>query len=268
MRTFEIKPLSVIIVHYGKDEHLFECLHSLSLSKPRGLVEIIVVNNTNQALGQKLLDSFCAREVFVGQNIGFGSAANRGAREARGEFFFFLNPDTRILLADTLERIIERMGDGENRQAGIIGSGLVGEDYLREHWGGGKAMRLKNLLLKRLFFCTKGKKLNKKELIPVDWVSGASFCIRREDFLSLDGFDESFFLYFEDMDLCLRMGRKKNIYYDGSVDILHYGGKSFSQKREQKRYYFSSQKRYFKKHRPSWESRIIEWLHRMFFSKF
>lgn len=264
MRTFETAPLSIIIVHYGKDKYLFECLHSLSLNKPTGLAEIIVVNNTDTSLKQRFFEFPYVREVFVGKNIGFGSAANRGAKEALGKFLFFLNPDTKIIFSDTLDRIVEKMEIKKDREIGIIGSGLIGRDYLRECWGGGRAMRLRDLLLKRLFFNRKGKNIYKKELVSVDWVSGASFCIRREDFYLLNGFDESFFLYFEDMDLCLRMKRRKNVYYDGSIDILHYGGKSFSQKREQKKHYFSSQKKYFQKHRPKWESKAIELLQNVF----
>lgn len=268
MRTFETEPLSVIIVHYGKDRHLLECLHCLSVSAPTGLVEAIVVNNTKRSLREKLRIFPFAKEIFVGQNIGFGPAVNRGVLDARGKFLFFLNPDARILLADTFERMLQTAVSGVDKRVGIVGGGLVDRAYRREAYGGGKTIRIWDILIKRLSFGVVRDRGLKKQIIPLDWVSGASLCIQKEDFSLLGGFDEEFFLYFEDMDLCARMGKmQKKVYYDGSVDILHYGGKSFSKKENQKRHYFESQKKYFQKHRPAWENWVLNILHRIFLRK-
>lgn len=265
MSTFETMPLSVIIVHYGKDKHLFDCLHSLSVNQPVGSLEVVVVNNTQKRV-QKWLSSFpFAKEVFVGKNIGFGAAGNMGARVSKGKFLFFLNPDTRLLRADMFELVLNRMRDRKEKVS-IFGVGLVTQKYEHELWSGGRAMRLVDIVLKRFFFFKKGIVSRSGEKGSfVDWVSGAAFCVRKEIFLRLEGFDETFFLYFEDMDLCLRA--KKNfggVYYDGSIKILHYGGKSFSAKHIQKKHYFASQKRYFQKHRSLLESELLSRLQRIF----
>lgn len=233
-----------------------------------GPVEIIIVNNTNTALSERFLEFDFIKEVFIGKNIGFGSAANRGAKEAKGEFLFFLNPDAKILLADTFERILTRLQEEKHEEVGVVGGGLIGAKYTRESWGGGKAGTLKDILLKRLFFSIKGDSFKKNEAMYTDWVSGAAFCVRREDFFSFQGFDEGFFLYFEDVDFCLRIGKKKAILYDGSVHILHYGGKSFSERKEQKKQYYLSQKRYFRKHRPNWENTVLDWLQKILLKDF
>lgn len=264
MQTFKTIPLSIIIVHYGKNDHLFECLHSLSISGVATLGEVIIVNNNTKRLPNAFRIFSFIREIALEKNIGFGSAANVGARIANGTRLFFLNPDTRILLADTLDRISQK--GPHQRKKGIIGGGLLNENYHREPWGGGKATRLWDILAKRLFLY-KGTLSYQHKVSTVDWVSGASLSIEKDIFLSVGGFDEKFFLYFEDMDLCLRVARYGAACYDGTIKILHYGGKSFSEKAEQKRHYFTSQKHYFHKHRPHWESRALEWLHTLFLKK-
>ncbi len=265
MLTFEIRPLSVIIVHYGKDEHLFECLHSLSINRPVGSLEVVVVNNTTQRIGDRLEVFPFVKEVFVGKNIGFGAAGNIGAKIAKGEILFFLNPDTKLLRADMFERVLSRIQDTREKIS-IVGVGLITQKYEHESWSGGRATRLMDIILKRLFFFQEGLfSWSGGKSSFVDWVSGAAFCVRKEDFLRLEGFDESFFLYFEDMDLCLRA--KKifgGVYYDGSIKVLHYGGKSFSAKKIQKKHYFTSQKKYFQKHRSAFESKIFTWLQGIF----
>lgn len=250
-------------MHYGESEPLFQCLSSLRLNGSEVLLEVIVVNNMPYPLGECLREYPLVQEIWIGKNIGLGAAANRGAERARGEVLLFLNPDTRLLVADTFDRLVQRVQEGENVH--IVGAKLLGKEYTRESWGGGKKATLASLLKKRLFLLSGDQVPKKDALVSLDWVSGAVLCLPKADFRLLGGFDEAFFLYFEDMDLCLRAGRlKKRVWYDGSIPILHYGGASFSKKSDQKKHYFTSQKIYFKKHRPAWESRTLEWLHRIF----
>lgn len=221
-----------------------------------------MVNNMPEPLGILLKEYPFVREVVIGKNIGLGSAVNRGVEKARGETLLFLNPDTRILFADTLDRLESRV----QKKNGIVAARLIGMNYAQEPWGGGKKTTLGRMAKKRLPFLRGDTVPKSNNLVSVDWVSGAVFCIQKSDFLRVGGFDEDFFLYFEDMDFCVRLKKaKKNIYYDGSLPILHYGGESFSHRGEQKKHYFISQKIYFKKHRPAWENSVLHWLHKIFF---
>jgi len=94
--------------------------------------------------------------------------------------------------------------------------------------------------------------------IPVDWISGAAYMIRKEIFEHAGGFDENFFMYFEDEDLCWRVRELGyEVYYLGNISIIHLEGKSSSKDESRsarshlafkKEIYFPSQDYFFKKH--------------------
>lgn len=112
-------------------------------------------------------------------------------------------------------------------------------------------MTLWDLIGNNIGFQRSKKIWESKEKIPCDWVSGAALFIRRELFQKLGGFDENFFMYYEDIDLCRRAKKiGSEVIHFPVVEIRHFGGKSFLKNSDglQKKYFYNSQDYYFKKH--------------------
>jgi len=189
--------ISVIIVNWNAGAALSECLASLVGYDG---CEVILVDNgssdgsTDAARGRH-------RDVAVlplGQNLGFGAGANRGAERARGEVVVFLNPDA-CLLPGALRTLVDALLLTPG--AGIAGGGLVDE---RGRWQPAAARfgPLRHLLLDT----TVGRLPARRRRVPypVDWVYGTFLAVRRDLFRHLGGFDARYFMYGEDLDLCYR----------------------------------------------------------------
>jgi GT2 family glycosyltransferase len=259
------RPLfSFILVNFRSAGALAECLDSLEkIGPPPETREIIVVNN--DADEADVLESLKRRYGFSliqsSENLGFGKASNLGARTAQGWFFVFLNPDSSWSEGDLLEAGKYLEADPSR---GILGFRLTGPGGGLQPWSAGTEVTLWDIVRNNLGLA-KSKTLWKSSVpVDADWVSGAALMIRRTLFERLAGFDEDFFLYFEDVDLCRRarlLGRKA-IYFP-YISIVHLGGKSSPSATRQKRCFYDSQDLYFRKHRPKWEGTVLQWLRRI-----
>jgi len=233
--------LSIIIVNYQSEKYLAKCLSSIQEKVLNMEDEIIVVNNSH--LEAELPSEI--KSINPGKNIGFGAACNLGVKDAQGEILCFLNPDTEIIS----ENIYELTQEFNNASIGIVGSKLVDEKNNTQEWIAGQEVTILSTLLNNL-----GHKRDKKiweSAVPVEcaWVSGAAMFIRKNIFQKLGGFDEKFFMYFEDIDLCRRARQLGyRVLYFPEFAIKHFGGKSWLDKKTQKRYYRKSQRRYFLKY--------------------
>lgn len=236
--------LSIIIVNHQSWKYLIRCLESIRTNNSALNVdhEIIVVNNGSDIL--KLdPDVKC---IEVGENLGFGRANNLAAKKASGEILWFLNPDTEI----GSENINLLLGLFSNdSKAGVIGPKLITEENKIQKWSAGAESTLADLIKNNLGFPASQKIWESKEKKECAWVSGAALFIKKDLFQKLGGFDEKFFMYFEDIDLCRRARQLgyKIVYYPEFV-VRHLGGKSFGDKKAQKKLYYASQDHYFQKH--------------------
>jgi GT2 family glycosyltransferase len=232
--------LSFVIVNYQSEKYLAKCIASVQ-EKVLGVeYEIIVVNNSN--LEAELPSEI--KSINSGKNIGFGAACNLGAKSAQGKILCFLNPDTEIVS----ENISELVQEFNNTNIGIVGPRLVDEKNNTQEWIAGKEVTILSTLLNNLGY--KRDENIWESTVPVEcaWVSGAAMFIRKDIFQKLGGFDEKFFMYFEDIDLCRRARQAEyKVLYLPSFIVKHLGGRSFFNKKLQKRYYHASQYRYFRK---------------------
>ena len=226
--------LSVIIVNYRGWGKLRECLDALSgyIGK-KYTSEVIVVDNDS---ADGMIDSFSEeyrsfRFIRNEKNGGFANGCNIGARESSGNYLLFLNPDT-IAGENAVDLLLERAkgtsGDfiiscrqkDENGGESIAWGSFLAPGKLT---GPGRA--LSRFLKAKLF---SSKSIVKENPFHPDWVSGSVIMIRRDFFEKLGGFDEDFWMYFEDMDLCFRareMGG--DILYFTDITIEHkHGGSS------------------------------------------
>ena len=224
---------------------------------------MIVVNNDHleKSALAALEHRFSFHRVENESNSGFGAGSNRGAMQAKGNILGFINPDT-LWTGRYLESIAQVFDT--RRDIGILGMNMRDVNGKEELWGAGRAPSLKNLFLNNVLPFRQGY-WKKQGLSFPDRVSGGALFIRKEIFTAMNGFDEQFFLYFEDVDLCTRV---RNAGYrvarDTAYPITHLGGQSKQSVKNQKQHFYNSQLKYYKKHRPVWERRALSLLQRLF----
>lgn len=232
-----MKDLSIIIVNFNTKELLRNCLYSI-LKSSRGLnFEIIVVDNHSTDSSQAMIkENFPQVKLIKNkENVGFGRANNQGAKEATGRYLFFLNSDT-IILNDCLKRLVKFMDKHQN--IGVSGPRILLKDGHPQPAAFGPEPTFWQLTFGRFLKTDK-----------IDWLSGAALIVRRKIFETIGGFDENFFMYFEDVDLCKRV---KALGYQVSIcpfaKVIHLLGQSIKRNKERKILYFKSQDYFYKKH--------------------
>jgi N-acetylglucosaminyl-diphospho-decaprenol L-rhamnosyltransferase len=232
--------LSVIIVNYKSEKYLAACLSSIKEKLLNVDYEIIVVNNDDTNIqcpdAVKIINS--------GKNIGFGAACNLGAEEARGETLLFLNPDTEIV-SNNIAELIKKF---ENKKLAAIGPRLITEDKKTQAWCVGRDISFWQLLKNNLGVVDSKKIWESERETQTDWISGAALFLRKKDFERADGFDEKYFMYAEDMDLCRKIRMLgQDVVYAPQFVVLHKGGKSRDNFLKQKIQFFKSSLRYLTK---------------------
>ena len=206
--------ISIIIVSYNTAYLIADCLASVEAS--HGMEkEIFVVDNASSDKSVELITTrFPAVKIIANQeNKGFGPANNQGLLVCNGRYVIFLNPDTTIA-QDTLQRAVSYMD--ENQRIGLAGAKILNPD---------------GSLQPSVSYKYPGEKFATGELtgLPgeIACVLGAFMIARKSLLIDLHGFDEDFFLYGEDQDLCWRI-RKKGFYIGcvENAEVLHWGGQS------------------------------------------
>jgi GT2 family glycosyltransferase len=263
--TREHPKLSLIYVNFRSVRLLRKSIKSLF--EREGLddgVEIIVANNDfseSWAL-RALQGSLPIRVISIQKNIGFGTAANIAARHSHAPYLGFINPDTEIFSGNVADipKIFRK-----NPDIGVLGARLLSDDGSPESWSAGEDVTFWQVIRNNIGI-PGGKRIWKSERPrSAGFVSGAALFIRKDTFDKLDGFDKRFFLYFEDADLCFRAKRSGyRVFSFPGVVFRHKGGKSHVSDYARKRAFYESQDRYFEKHRPTWEGKVLSIMKRAF----
>lgn len=205
--------LSALILNYRSPKDTVRCVQALLAQTIADRMEIIVIDNHSCDESISFIRAQLGHEPLVRiletrDNLGYGRGNNLGARSARGEYLLIINPDN-TLPKDAAEQMLKHLQTDPN--VGIVGPALVYSDGSVRP-SARSLPTLRDLLRKRLFpslwhdeFEQERQRFADKESIDVDWIVGACLVLRRTDFKELEGFDERFFLFFEDIDLCRRM---------------------------------------------------------------
>ncbi|HRZ94969.1 MAG TPA: glycosyltransferase family 2 protein [Candidatus Moranbacteria bacterium] len=250
--------VSIVIVNFQSKKYLASNLLSIRNKISSELIsEIIIVNNDRKENLEEIEAEFPKIKLIeCEKNIGFGAANNLAAKKALGRYLFFLNPDCEIINCDIKKIIFEMEKDAK---IGIIGGQLLKKNGETQQWSAGIETSLLNLIKNNLGFSRSRKIWKSEKKITTDWVSGTAMIIEKNLFQKIGGFDEKFFMYFEDMDLCGRIrkiGRK--IVYFPQLKARHLEGGSYERREVKKKDYYDSQEYFFKKNRPKIEFWIIK----------
>ena len=228
---------SVIIIAYNSCDFIPACLKSVRDACEGIDAQVIVLDNGSEAPILPEIKAFFPEVEWIEskENLGFGKGCNLAEKKATKPYLFFINPDT-VVSRDSFSKVLDFME--EHPDAGTVGCRILNEDGSLQ-WACRRSFPTivsavsKTIGLAALF--PKNKTLasynmsyaNPDEMIEVDAISGSFFCIRRDVYEKLKGFDEDFFMYGEDLDLCFRtkeMGLHN--YYTPITNILHFKGQS------------------------------------------
>jgi len=228
--------ISVIIVSWNQKDLLRACLRSLYSSSGSAAIEVIVVDNASSDGSATMVEIEFPQALVIraGENLGFGRATNLGASRARGKYLLLLNSDTEVC-EDTCSKMADFMT--EHPDVGIVGCRLVdpvGRAWQRSYgnfptW---RAELCEALFLSSIFPRSRifeGTHIRSESAIvrACDWVSGAAMMIRRSAWDAVRGFDEAFFMYYEDVDLCWRVRAAGfTVVFFPFAHVIHHQGAS------------------------------------------
>lgn len=234
--------ISVIVVSYSSENFIEKCISSVLENLPKS-GEVIVLDNNSTDKTVDILEKFENKIKLIKskENLGFSKGNNRASKEATGDYLFFLNPDTEIETSlDPLVAFYENTTD-----AGIVAPKLImpsGE--IQE-----SVKKLPTIIGAFKEYILRAKKAYSQyvpdtdEPVSVEMVYGAAWLIKKELFRELGGFNEKFFMYYEDADFCKRLGRLgKKVYYYPGVSIKHLVGATRTDKDKYKLNLESSKK--------------------------
>jgi N-acetylglucosaminyl-diphospho-decaprenol L-rhamnosyltransferase len=221
--------LEVVIVSYRCAEMLRRCLQSLREHPPDGGLRVTVVDNasgdgTADVVRREFPD---VRLIELEENVGFSAANNLVLRKTTAEYVLVLNPDT-VLSAGTLDTLLRLLAADE--RIGIVGCRLVQEDGTLDH-AARRSFPTPASALGHFFRVGRSDRAPAALAAyrapdvsegPVDAVNGAFMLMRRKMLDEIGLFDEGYWMYMEDLDLCYRAARAGWItWYEPSVEAVH-----------------------------------------------
>ncbi len=229
--------ISIIIVNYNVKDFLLQCLRSIENSKFDGEIETIVVDNNSTDGSTEFLKPLFPNVSFIEleENLGFAKANNIGIKKASGKYALILNPDA-ILERDTLQIMSDYMES--HPEVSCAGCKVLNPDGTFQlacrrgfptPWASfSKLFGLQKLFPKTKLFASYNQTFrDENETYYIDAIMGAFMFCRREALLKVGGFDEDFFMYGEDLDLCYRLWQSGGkIAYVSETSIIHYKGES------------------------------------------
>lgn len=231
--------LSIIIVNYNSKEKTLFCLDSIYQADLAGIeVEVIVIeNHSYDILDDEINTRFPKVKLLKSKkNLGMGGGNNLGINQATGKFILILNPDTEIM-KDSIKTMMEFLY--RNEQAGLVGPKLLYPDGTEQI----SCYRFPKLfipILRRTFlgyfaknyvddYLMKNVDLNQTQI--VDWIQGSCLLIKMEVLTKVGLFDERFFMYLEDTDLCKRIKLAGwQVVYLPTAQVIHHHERASAKK--------------------------------------
>lgn len=262
--------VSIIIVAYRGRVDLFNCLQSIFTVKLISSINfqvVLVDNNVEGYIDKDVLRRFPnLNYIKSSHNLGYGTALNLGVAQSKGKYLFCINQDIQ-LERQTLEKLRSFFCDDKTA---IVGPILLKKDKNAYPLSGSKSLNpvnaifslsfinrlLPNNPVSKNYFLTD---IDRSKPISVDVVPGSALMVRRDVYLEVGGFDEKFFLYFEESDFCKRV---KEAGYDiwilPDAKVIHGWGKSTTKGEKTNKIFVQSRMYYFRKHYGVFSMLLVE----------
>lgn len=229
--------VSIVIVNYNVRDYLQQCLTSIQKAKGNLCVEVIVVDNNSADNSIAFLTPLFPEVEFISSstNLGFAKANNIGLKKCSGKYLLFLNPDT-LLSEDTLTKMYEFMET--QSEVGIAGCKVLNADgsfqvqcrrgFPTPWTSFCKLFGLSKLFPKSPLFAKYNQTFRSEDATyPIDAVIGAFMFCDTALIRQIGGFDERYFMYGEDIDLCRQVQLNgRLVYYFHKTNIIHFKGES------------------------------------------
>jgi N-acetylglucosaminyl-diphospho-decaprenol L-rhamnosyltransferase len=230
--------VDVVIVNFNAEAFLSACLASVeravayAVRAGYGTARVVVVDNDSRDQSRSLVASGQAEWISTGSNLGFGCAANRGFAATNAPFVFLLNPDVEVS-EDAIVVLFDRIAAehiGERDRLGVVGPAMRNLDGTVYPSARPFPSLIDALGHAFVGLVTIKNPWSRRYLDPnrMEWVSGSAMLVRRAAFDEVGGFDEDFFMYVEDVDLCWRLRRSgwMAAYEPRTFVTHHIGGSS------------------------------------------
>ncbi|MGD9347094.1 MAG: glycosyltransferase family 2 protein [Candidatus Aminicenantes bacterium] len=243
----EVTPdLSVVMVNYNDRNHVKECLTSLKETVKDIPFEIVIIDNQSTDGTPEWIREHVpgVRLIVNAENVGFARANNQGIKESRGKYILFLNTDT-VLEPQAVAFLLEKLRS--SKKIGAAGPALLHGERGYQVSFGKKVSFFREVFQKLIlnpfhrFRLKRGAKERR-----VGWLSAACLLTRKDVLEEVGPFDENFFLYFEDIDLCVRIReRGYELLYIPQARVYHLGGASTEGLKLFSRYHYRKSQIYF-----------------------
>lgn len=267
--------VSIIIVNFNTQILIKQCLNSIYKQTKDINYEIIVVDNASTDGSSEMIKDEFPDVVLIESevNLGFGKANNLGSKQASGNYIFLLNSDT-ILIENSIKCLKDYLDNANDRRISVVGCKMLDTNHCtqvsygnfptiyQEFFEYGFSKIFKKFYNKKLSpsVIDKGKRIKE-----VDYIIGAAMLFKKTIFNEIGGFDEDFFLYYEETDLCFRLNKLgyKRI-WNPNTSIIHLvGGSGQNQKGvnywvfEQ---FYKSKYMYYKKNAGLFMAKMVKYL--------
>ncbi|MDD5687527.1 MAG: glycosyltransferase family 2 protein [Elusimicrobia bacterium] len=226
--------LSINIVNYNNRQYLLDCLKSIYENIHRVKFSVLVIDNNSTDNSTNLIQNkYPLVKILKNEkNIGFAKAHNIGFKLTDAKYILILNPDT-LVVDDSIEKMVEYLE--QNSKVGIVGPKILNPDRSLQYTGT-KYPNNMNLLFEtffldkffpnsKLFGRHKGIYDSYSETAQKEYLQGSCLMMKKQVLADIGFFDEIYFMYFEETDLCYRANKKDwQICRLGNTSIVHFGG--------------------------------------------
>jgi len=249
--------LSIIFIYYNTPNEILNALKSLPEAINKINYEVLILNNASPKPLPKEVKNFKNVNIINSKrNLGYGGGINFAAKNAKGTYLLVVNPDV-IFIKNSIKLMVEKLESESS--AGVLGPQIIDTEgnilLVGNGWpflpGGLFIFSFINKLFPNNYFSKKYfiKDMDRKHEKEIETVCGACMMFRKSVFKEIGGFDERFFLYFEETDICYRIKKAGHkVLFSPKAQIIHLVSKSTSYKKFIQREFEKSRFKFFKKY--------------------
>ena len=248
--------VGAVVVTYNSADYVIECVKSLQLEE---IENIVIVDNASDEAMADLAEKLPVKFISNKENLGFAKACNIGAAQLNTDKILFINPDAR-LRPGSLKIALSAFDE----VTAVVGLGLADNEGRLEADSHGDDVTLTNMWRRKM---RDDFEEGLGEAQEVDWVSGGAMLVQSKAFRAVGGFDEDYFMYWEDVDLCKRLRERRwKIVWQPKAKVHHHRGASLGSSSARTKYYDQSADKYFRKHYSTsiwFLQRLLRWGYRL-----